>query len=183
MTFIKKLTLFFIVSMITLSSTFSSSAAENKSTEAKDKPQAKWVASNGRWWYDKGDGTYGKSEFIDGYWLDEDGWYVSGWYGKWYQDKSGWWYQSGTWYPRNSWQKIDGSWYYFDANGYMAHSRWLKSGRYWYYLTDTVAIIKKSGLKINALPVEDNNEILGVNTIPQLKEAEEIMKARLGDEK
>ncbi|MBO5609850.1 MAG: L,D-transpeptidase family protein [Eubacterium sp.] len=140
MTFIKKLTLFFLVSMITLSSTFSSNAAENKSTEAKDKPQAKWVASNGRWWYDKGDGTYGKSEFIDGYWLDEDGWYVSGWYGKWYQDKSGWWYQSGTWYPRNSWQKIDGSWYYFDANGYMAHSRWLKSGRYWYYLTDTGAM-------------------------------------------
>lgn len=52
-----------------------------------------------------------------------------------------------------------------------------------YYLTDTVAIIKKSGLKINALPVDDVNEILGVNTIPQLKEAEEIMKARLGDEK
>ena len=44
-------------------------------------------------------------------------------------------------------------------------------------------IIKKSGLKINALPVDDVNEILGVNTIPQLKEAEEIMKARLGDEK
>ena len=47
-----------------------------------------------------------------------------------------------------------------------------------YYLTDTVAIIKNAGLKINALPVEDNNEILGVNTIAQLEEAEAIMQAR-----
>ncbi len=47
-----------------------------------------------------------------------------------------------------------------------------------YYLTDTVSIIKNAGLKINALPVEDNNEILGVNTIAQLEEAEAIMQAR-----
>lgn len=47
-----------------------------------------------------------------------------------------------------------------------------------YYLTDTVAIIKNAGLKINALPVEDNDEILGVNTISQLMTAEKIMKER-----
>ena len=50
-----------------------------------------------------------------------------------------------------------------------------------YYLTDTIGIIKSAGLKINALPVEDINEILGVNTLEQLAEAEEIMKARLAD--
>ncbi len=47
-----------------------------------------------------------------------------------------------------------------------------------YYLTDTIAIIKNAGLKIDALPVEDNNEILGVNTKAQLAVAEEIMKER-----
>ena len=47
-----------------------------------------------------------------------------------------------------------------------------------YYLTDTVAIIKNAGLKINALPVDDVDEILGVNTVAQLAEAERIMSER-----
>ena len=47
-----------------------------------------------------------------------------------------------------------------------------------YYLTDTVSIIKNAGLKINAIPVDDINEILGVNTLEQLSVAEEIMKER-----
>lgn len=49
-----------------------------------------------------------------------------------------------------------------------------------YYLTDTIALIKKIGLKTGALAVTGDkvNEIKGVNTIPQLKEAEEIMKNR-----
>ena len=46
-----------------------------------------------------------------------------------------------------------------------------------YYLTDTIALIKKIGLKSSAMPVtgEKVNEIKGVNTIAQLQEAEEIM--------
>ena len=47
-----------------------------------------------------------------------------------------------------------------------------------YYLTDTIAIIKKSGLKVDAMPVDDVNEILGVNTLTQLEEAEKIMTER-----
>lgn len=50
-----------------------------------------------------------------------------------------------------------------------------------YYLTDTISIIKKSGLKVDALPVDDVSEILGVNTKKQLEEAEQIMKARLAE--
>lgn len=49
-----------------------------------------------------------------------------------------------------------------------------------YYLTDTIAIIKSAGLKVDAMPVEDINEILGVNTKAQLAEAETIMRERLG---
>lgn len=49
-----------------------------------------------------------------------------------------------------------------------------------YYLTDTIALIKKIGLKSSAMPVtgEKVNEIKGVNTIAQLQEAEEIMSNR-----
>ncbi|MDE6023968.1 MAG: NTP transferase domain-containing protein [Lachnospiraceae bacterium] len=46
-----------------------------------------------------------------------------------------------------------------------------------YYLTDTIAIIKKTGLKVSAvaIPAESLDEIRGVNTEEQLKEAEQIM--------
>ena len=29
-----------------------------------------WMITNGRWWYQFSDGSYAKSEYIDGYWLD-----------------------------------------------------------------------------------------------------------------
>ena len=47
-----------------------------------------------------------------------------------------------------------------------------------YYLTDTISIIKSACLKVDAMPIEDVNEILGVNTKAQLAEAEAIMKER-----
>ena len=49
-----------------------------------------------------------------------------------------------------------------------------------YYLTDTIALIKKIGLRVSAMAVtgEKVNEILGVNTPEQLKAAEEIMANR-----
>lgn len=49
-----------------------------------------------------------------------------------------------------------------------------------YYLTDTISIIKKTGLKVSAISVapERLDEIKGVNTPEQLKEAEQIMTAR-----
>ena len=51
-----------------------------------------------------------------------------------------------------------------------------------YYLTDTISIIKSAGLKVDAMPVADVNEILGVNTVKQLEEAEKIMSERLREE-
>lgn len=44
-----------------------------------------------------------------------------------------------------------------------------------YYLTDVFSIFKKNNLKIGAMPIEDSNEILGVNTINQLIELEKIL--------
>jgi bifunctional UDP-N-acetylglucosamine pyrophosphorylase/glucosamine-1-phosphate N-acetyltransferase len=47
-----------------------------------------------------------------------------------------------------------------------------------YYLPDTIALIKKIGLRVEAMPVSDVNEILGVNTQEQLAVAEKVMKER-----
>ncbi|MBR3539354.1 MAG: NTP transferase domain-containing protein [Eubacterium sp.] len=47
-----------------------------------------------------------------------------------------------------------------------------------YYLTDTIELIKAAGGRVDAMPVEDVTEILGVNTKEQLKTAEQIMKEK-----
>ena len=47
-----------------------------------------------------------------------------------------------------------------------------------YYLTDTIQIIKKAGIKVNAMVIDDITEIMGVNTKAQLAEAERIMNSR-----
>ncbi len=47
-----------------------------------------------------------------------------------------------------------------------------------YYLTDTIELIKAAGGRVDAMPVEDINDIIGVNTKAQLQEAEQIMLNR-----
>lgn len=50
-----------------------------------------------------------------------------------------------------------------------------------YYLTDLIGMAKGQGKKIIAMPVLDESEALGINTLEQLKEAEAILEMR--DEK
>lgn len=40
---------------------------------------------------------------------------------EWKQDNNGWWYTEGSSWA-NGWRKIDGKWYYFNSDGYMAKS-------------------------------------------------------------
>ena len=47
-----------------------------------------------------------------------------------------------------------------------------------YYLPDTIEIIKKMGRKAAAIPMDDADQIRGVNTLEQLAAAEAIMKSR-----
>jgi bifunctional UDP-N-acetylglucosamine pyrophosphorylase/glucosamine-1-phosphate N-acetyltransferase len=47
-----------------------------------------------------------------------------------------------------------------------------------YYLPDAIAIIKGMGLSVDAVPMEDVDQIRGVNTLEQLKEAELLMEER-----
>lgn len=95
-----------------------------------------WKQTNGRWWYQYANGSYAHSEYIDGYWLDSAGWYDSAWNGSWRHDSTGWWFESGNWYPSGQWMKIDGAWYYFKSSGYMACGEWIGN----YYLSSSGAM-------------------------------------------
>lgn len=48
-----------------------------------------------------------------------------------------------------------------------------------YYLTDTIEILIKKGLKVGAVKVDDSSEILGINDRIQLSKANEIMRKRI----
>ena len=49
----------------------------------------------------------------------------------WQKDNVGWWYQySDGSYPKSEWKVIDGKWYYFKADGYMAHDEYIKASDY-----------------------------------------------------
>ena len=50
----------------------------------------------------------------------------------WKHNKTGWWYvtSNGSYYQK-CWKKIKGKWYYFKADGYMAHDEYING----YYLT------------------------------------------------
>jgi len=48
-----------------------------------------------------------------------------------------------------------------------------------YYLTDTVAYLVENGRPVGAVVTEDPDEVVGINTIPELSAAEEILARRL----
>lgn len=53
----------------------------------------------------------------------------------WKRNSIGWWYvNSDGSYPTDSWQKINGIYYSFDASGYMRSNDWYKEYDNWYYL-------------------------------------------------
>ena len=121
MNFKKKLISFTMALLLIISLSVMNSADANAAGKEG------WVFSGGGWWYSFSDGTYAKSEYIDGYWLNSDGWYDASWNGSWYLNATGWWFQSGSWYPVNEWLKIDKKWYHFDSRGYMDANKWVGS--------------------------------------------------------
>ena len=151
-------------------------ATTEKTTETTtEKTTApKWVQTNGRWWYDYGDGTYAKNEYIDGYWIDAAGWYNSAWNGSWHCNSTGWWFQSGSWYPKNSWLKVNGKWYYFDKTGYMKASDWIKDSGSYFYLTDTGAMAVST--KVGIYNVDENGVRVDPATDEELIAASETAK-------
>lgn len=51
-----------------------------------------------------------------------------------------------------------------------------------YYITDVIEIFRQNDLKVGAYKVQDNDEILGVNSRKQLAEAQEIFQQRILNE-
>ena len=71
------------------------------------------------------------NEWVDGKWYDADGSQTYKGTLSWKSNSTGWWVEdSAGWYPTNSWQKIDGVWYYFKPDGYMASNEYYNG--YWF---------------------------------------------------
>lgn len=93
-------------------------------------PKSQWLNIDGKYYYFKADGYMASDEYIKSsdYATSEKLYYVNSngiWDGnvyKWFKDKVGYWLaQVGArWYARNQWAKVDGKWYYFKDDGYMA---------------------------------------------------------------
>ncbi len=77
------------------------------------------------------------SEWVNGKWYNADGSQTYEPTMSWKSNSVGWWLEDTSgWYPVSQWQKIDGYWYYFNADGYMASSEW----RDGYYLSGSGAL-------------------------------------------
>ena len=84
------------------------------------------------------------NEWINGEWYDANGQKTYNGTLLWKSNSTGWWVEdTAGWFPKNSWQKIDGAWYYFKPDGYMASGEyyngyWFNSNGSWdstYFLT------------------------------------------------
>ena len=71
------------------------------------------------------------NEWAGGKWYDADGSQTYTGTLSWKSDASGWWVEdSSGWYPKSQWQKIDGIWYFFKPDGYMASNEYYNG--YWF---------------------------------------------------
>lgn len=126
--------------------------------KAASKHKFFWYEDENGWYVQYDDGSYARNEYIDGYWINDEGYYDATWDGSWKYNGTGWWYEAEikietsvendtdddyenaaekvdyyTWYPINSWLKVNGVWYYFGVVGYMETSKWIGN----YYVSET----------------------------------------------
>ncbi len=84
-------------------------------------PSNCWQIIDGKWYYFDGRGYLATNEWRGGYWLSGDGSWSYPYMGSWNSNSTGWWFSDESgWYAHSSWQKINGTWYYFKGDGYMA---------------------------------------------------------------
>ena len=93
-----------------------------------------WIETEGGWKYEKESGAYASGEYIDGWWIDDNGIQSYSAQASWKQDSTGWWYEDTTgWYATNTVYRIDGTEYWFDKDGYLIEPGWVNgSGGWWY---------------------------------------------------
>ena len=113
-----------------------------------------WLKSSGKWYFFDNYGIMCTNEYRKGYWLDKNGVMSSTYqHGTWKHNSTGWWFQDGTWYPKNKWVWIDGYCYHFNSKGYIdvntkigsdsvnANGQWTVSGK---------AVVKNASVKKNS---------------------------------
>lgn len=100
---------------------------------------AKWMMTNGKWWYRNADGSYPVNcwKQISGIWyrFDNAGYMITGWS----RIDNQWYYMNSSGAMQNGWQSIGNARYYFKDNGIMA-TGWQKVDDNWYYLESSGAM-------------------------------------------
>ncbi len=94
--------------------------------------QNSWQKINGVEYFFHSDGYMATDEYIKGFYVDKDGAYVEKDYrAGWRKSADGkWWYKTGlaaSDYLKDTWQKIDGYYYHFDADGWLDTWKVIKS--------------------------------------------------------
>ena len=87
------------------------------------------------------------------YWFKVNGYWCSGKYlDGWVLDKTAnkWWYNEKGAYIKSEWKQIDGTWYYFKSDGYMASNAYVKSTdkNVWYYVNKDGAWITSKDVTV-----------------------------------
>lgn len=117
------------------------------------------------WWFGESSSKYLKScwAFIDGkyYFFDEYGYYdgstkFDDYQWDWVDDGSRAWFgnpdhEFAAYYLKNQWCKIDGSWYYFDANGYVYDDNAARANVISLYTTGMAALATTVSTQATAL--------------------------------
>ena len=81
--------------------------------------QTGWTKIDGVTYFFKDNGVMASSQWVEGYWLNNDGTWTYKYKASWKKDSNGWRYEDTSgWYARNATITIDGKRYTFDANGY-----------------------------------------------------------------
>lgn len=115
---------------------------DNTDVSNKKKKEEKKSDDSGK--KSKDDTIKYQNEWINGKWYDANGNQTYSGTLSWKNNSTGWWVEdTAGWYPQDQWQKIDGIWYYFKPDGYMASNEyyngyWFNSDGSWdeqYFLT------------------------------------------------
>jgi glucan-binding YG repeat protein len=86
-------------------------------------PTSRWQKINGTWYYFRKDGYMAANEWYDGYWLSKNGAWTYKKKAVWKRYGTKWMYRTSDWYAKGQRQKIDGTWYGFDLNGYLVSEK------------------------------------------------------------
>ena len=91
-------------------------------------PKNKWQKIDGRWYFFDKNGCMESDAYRNGYYLTKSGaWDEKAATAGWRKSGKGWWYGTGgNTYLKSTWQKIDGKWYYFKADGYAAQNEFVQ---------------------------------------------------------